>query len=345
MDHYKLTPREASCPVCYSKKARLLYLVDSGQAAQHFVLKEVNEQRFTELRSHIKTLWQRGACDVVRCEECGFCFASPYVAGDGRFYALAYGNGKPGYPTWKWEFQLTYDTLQDMMRHGNLRDPNVLELGAGNGAFVKRVAPALTPKENVLCTEYSDYGKREISGYGIACLSEDIRDLGSTSRFEGHFDVVCMFQVLEHMDNLDTLFEQLTWLTSKHATLFVAVPNAKRIEFNECNGALLDMPPNHVGRWNQSCFKIMAQRHGWSVVRHEIEKDAGLMSKARGFMAWRYLRKSQGHNTIANRIERIHDPYLRQRLKAAAVSLYALGSLPALSALRSRGWEALSGST
>jgi SAM-dependent methyltransferase len=269
MNTYKLTPRRVSCPICFSNRSNLLYSVESGQAAQHFVLKEVNEKRFSDLKSYIEMLWQGGACDVVRCSNCGFCFAVPYIAGDARFYSLAYD--RADYPSWKWEYQLTYETLQAMAQRREQKSIMLLEIGAGNGAFIKRVAPALTPKECVLCTEYSDYGKAEISRYGITCLSEDIRSM-RTEELESQFDAICMFQVLEHMDGLDDLFGQLTMLARANGSLFVAVPNGRRIEFNELNGALLDMPPNHIGRWNKKCFEVMARRHGWAVIRHQVDR-------------------------------------------------------------------------
>lgn len=330
--YYELTPKDASCPVCYCKKAHLLYTVDGQQATRHFVLKEVDEQRFLKLRSHINTFWQYHTCDVVRCTECGFCFPDPYVAGDGRFYALAYEN--PSYPSWKWEFHLTYEVLRDMVRYGNLRNFKLLEVGAGDGAFVKRIAPGLTLKENILCTEYSDDGRREISRYGIPCVSEDVRNLNSDIS-KGYYDVICMFQVLEHMVDIDALFKHLSWLSHKNTSLFIAVPNHKRIEFNEQNGALLDMPPNHVGRWNRLCFEIIGKRHGWSVVRYEIETES-FESQAQRFASYRYLRQSQEHGTIPNQIEQISDKAQRSHLqKLEKEKIHSQMSQTVINALRS----------
>ena len=317
------------CPICKSGGSRILYSINSEQAAQHFVLKEAEPARFAELQSHIETIWHQPTCRVVQCDSCGFCYSNPYVAGDRRFYTLAYR--RLGFPTRKWEYELTYETFTAKGMSGF----TMLEIGAGNGAFVKRIAPSLTRKENILCTEYSDFGIGEIQRYGISCLSDDIRAVDS-EEYEGLFDVICMFQVLEHMDDLNPLFQRINWMARRNANLFIAVPNPRRIEFNELNGALLDMPPNHIGRWNRQCFAIMAERHGWNIERYEMETGENFTSKAKTFSIYRFLRKAQESRTLANRIRQLTHPYLRRILQVAGVCIYNLAAPGAYTRLRSR---------
>lgn len=308
-------PINAICPICCSTCACLLWSVNSNQAAQHFVLKEKDTNRFYELVSHIETLWGKTTCDVVQCSSCGFCFCNPYVGGDKRFYDLAYD--RSGYPRWNWEHQRTYEVLRKLASR-NLR---VLEIGAGDGSFIRRIVPEISSKEKILCSEYSDYGRHRIKEFGVECLSDDIRNL-TQPELQGYFDIVCMFQVLEHMDDLDDVFRKLHWLMKEEAHLFISVPNPLRLQFYELNGALLDMPPNHVGRWNQNCFAIMASRTGFCVESHEIEA-LNFVSMAVQFMKYRFLRKSQDSQSVANRITKIKQRSLRLPLQAmgAAVEL------------------------
>jgi SAM-dependent methyltransferase len=127
-------------------------------------------------------------------------------------------------------------------------------------------------KENIFCTEFSEYGRHQIENWGIKCVPKDIREL-SGQEYEKCADVICLFQVLEHMDGLDVLFEKLNWLLKPGGSIFIAVPNQNMIEFNELNGALLDMPPNHIGRWNRICFEIIGSRHNLTLEDYQVENS------------------------------------------------------------------------
>jgi SAM-dependent methyltransferase len=214
METYQLIATQSVCPICYSKTGRILWSVTSAQATQHYVLKEADTQRFLELSAHIRGLWGKDTCDIVQCDDCGFCYSHPYVAGDQQFYTLAYE--RDHYPGWKWEYQLTYEALKDK------RNFTLLEIGAGDGAFIKRIVPELTDNDKAVCTEFSDYGKSQIQSYGVKCLPADIRSITAEDLI-GAVDVVCMFQVLEHMDRLDELFQHLNGLTKDEANLFISV--------------------------------------------------------------------------------------------------------------------------
>ena len=321
---YRLEPRDAPCPACHATSSVLLYAVAVEDAAQHYVRRELEPERHDALRAHIETLWGGLGAEVLRCRACGFGFADPFVAGDERFYTLAYQ--RTGYPGWKWEFERTLAALRSVLPDLE-GEPRVLEVGAGDGAFVKALAPALVPKGRVLCTEFSAYGRAEIERYGIECVAVDVRDLEAGEPF----GVVCMFQVLEHLDRLDDLFRHLGTVTAPGARLFAAVPNDRRIAFDERHGGLLDLPPNHVGRWTRPAFQAIAARHGWAVLEHETEPD-GAASRALGFGTYRYMRRRQVPGSLAQRAERLPGP-ARKAAQAALAGAYLAGAPGALAAL------------
>jgi SAM-dependent methyltransferase len=324
MDHYKQTSKTITCPVCRGTQARVLWEVNSEQAAQHFVLREKAPERFRALVAHIEHLWGRDLCEVAECDQCGFCYSNPYRAGDKRFYDLAYERHNQSYPKWKWEFEATYAELAKTAQRSWL----LLEVGAGNGAFVEKVAENLVPPQNILCTEFSDFGREKIGKLGIQCLAVDVRELAG-SQYREQFDAVCMFQVLEHLDEPDAIFGHLNRLMKPGGRLFIAVPNPHRIEFNELNGALLDMPPNHIGRWNRSCFEEIGRRTGFRVEDFRVE-DPGFRALAVQFIVYRFLRNSQRSGSIENRIESIRNHALHTPARALGVALNSVFALPAL---------------
>jgi Methyltransferase domain. len=292
-------------------------------------LQERDLARHSELARHIEGLWGGPYCAVVRCEACEFCFSQPFIAGDARFYELAYSD-PVGYPTWKWEFEVTRDALVavDHSRH------TLLEVGAGDGAFIKSIADDIIPTANITCTEYSKYGMTQLGALGVRCLSVDVRALSGRDCPDG-FDVVCMFQVLEHMDRLDVLFEKLRSLMKPGASLFIATPNPRLIEFNELHGALLDMPPNHVGRWNRRCLEEMGRRFRFDVVDHRIEKF-GVEAVRKQFVDYLFARQAQKSGSLANRIMRTKHSSLRWRLSRLGVALASIQAIPALIRLDER---------
>ena len=322
MQKYQEIPKQIKCPVCLTNDAHVLWSASSKQVAQHFILPEKYPERFLELVSHIEALWGHNTCEVVQCDKCKYCYSNPYIAGDMRFYTLAYE--RSGYPIWKWEYQLTYDLLKSSSK----TEHKLLEIGAGNGAFVKRIEQNILPKENIFCTEFSEYGRHQIEKLGLRCFPEDVRDLHK-AEYEGSFDIVCMFQVLEHMDRLDVLFQRIHWLMKKGGRLFIAVPNQKRIEFDELNGALLDMPPNHIGRWNKECFQEIAKRHGFHFEDYKVE-SFNFSDMAKQFITYCFLRKSQKSGSIENYIQRIKNRNILRIFQGIGVAVNLIIAIPVL---------------
>jgi SAM-dependent methyltransferase len=324
----------SECPCCKSKGASLLWAVSCDEAAQHFILKEVDSKKHCELSAHIQKLWRQDGksnrgigpqtCNVVRCCNCDFCYSDPFVAGDAKFYNLAYSQHDGSYPQNKWEFQITLETLKAKAK----KEAVILEVGAGDGAFARMAAAEVTRIENIVCTEYSEYGQLRLKERGIRCIPDDVRNLQGPE-YEGAFDCICMFQVLEHLDNLEDLFLHLRWMLKMGGDIFIAVPSEKRIEFNEKNGALLDMPPNHVGRWNRDAFVAIAARCGLTLKRHENEPiSAGAAIKQ--LLICRYLRNAQITESIANRFSLIPNRIFRRLAQAGYLLLDGVTSVPVL---------------
>lgn len=314
--------KSKNCPVCNSNDNVVLRVIENEVAAQHYVLKELDPVRFEALANHIKHLWGQQTCEMVHCASCGFVFSYPFVAGDAKFYELGYT--RIGYPKWKWEFSVSYDAIVKMVRP----DFRILELGAGDGSFIKSLANIKLPLSNILCTEFSDYGKKEIEKLGVKCLQTDVRSMNELE-YKHSFDAICMFQILEHMDNLDELFSKLKWLMKDRASLFIAVPNDKRIAFNEKHQALFDMPPNHVGRWNKACFEIIGNRFGLTIKDYQLEQS-GVFDSVKQFLTYRFLHKAQVTGSIENHLVVRGKSKYEKLAKMIGVALNVLPALPAL---------------
>lgn len=288
------------CPVCKSNQVILLLEVSSAEAAQFFVLKDSEKERFYDLLNTIETLWKGDTCEIRRCRNCGFRFADPFVAGNAPYYQLIYGSSS--YPSWKWEYAVTYKTIKNIILREGETNLKLWEIGAGQGEFARRVTPSLFQKRDILCTEYSISGMHSINDMGIKCLPVDVREL-NLDKYKRYFDIVCMFQVLEHMDRFDDLFGHLNEITSQNAHLFIAVPNARWCEFLESYGAQMDMPPHHTGRWEKRTFIELGNRFGWKITKYmkEPEKLLNILH----YIYLKYCMMRMEPFSIANRVEQI----------------------------------------
>jgi len=293
-------------------------VVTAEQAAQHFVARETSENIHESLKSKITTLWLADTCVLRECQTCGFGFADPFRAGDSEFYALAYP--RVGYPTNKWEFSQTLRAL-----NGRSLSGPVLEVGAGYGLFLDQLTAMHTSAQPV-AVEYHDDAAAEIRKRGYDVRQQDFRD-GTLDDLKGRLNAAFAFQVLEHMDDPEAAFARWRELLLKGAPLFIAVPNVTAIKYAENNSGLIDMPPNHIGRWTVDALKLIGYRNKFELVRHETEPfDA--ISFLKTDCLYSYFRRAQQRGTLANasRSQRLR-PWGRV-IEGATAALYIPSRLP-----------------
>jgi hypothetical protein len=323
-----------ACPICGSQEIQSVLRISNAEAARNCLNPRRDPDRYEALRRHIAALWDREYCCICRCRVCGFGFSDPYIAGDAVFYNTAYDRKKGKYPHRKWEYDVAKEALKTTISLRAKGSVRLLEIGAGCGAFLKHVVPDLIDARNVLCTEYSDYGAAEIRNCGIHVEQIDIRDLDSTN--QPPFEVVCMFQVLEHMDRISDLFGKLRAITASHADLLIAVPNSRRNQFNEENGAVLDMPPNHIGRWTKSSFEALAKQEGWRLIGY-MEEPSNPIRSWQVFSIYSYARASQFDGRLSSWVAGFPPSVFRRLCELAIVAAFAIRSVALLPTLLSPG--------
>jgi 2-polyprenyl-3-methyl-5-hydroxy-6-metoxy-1,4-benzoquinol methylase len=266
-----------NCPICESKNISILYQVSSETCAKSFnQLRDTvfEDENFHKLNNHIKkTLWKSEFSSINRCANCSFVFASPFIAGDYTFYNMTY-HGEDGQSSnlWEWEFEQTRASIFAKLKPQETT--NLLEIGANNGNFIKEITTnSLINKTDIICTEFSERGIKTLEKLDVTALSVDVRTFNNNPIYQNKFNIICLFQVLEHLDQLDKLFETFKYISKANANIYVAVPNGKRIEFNEKNKSLLDLPPNHIGRYNQKSIEKLAQKFGWTLSEFKIQEQ------------------------------------------------------------------------
>ena len=292
--------------------------------------KERDPVRHRRLERHLRDLWRgAGAVDVRRCDTCGFAFADPNVAGDREFYNLVSG-GDPHYPSTRWEFGRTLEELSHL--------PNVegrlLECGAGEGRFLVQLRSSpVGARFSPVAAEYDEGALRRLRAAGIAVWAGSITELAED---EGAgFAVICMFQTLEHIDDVHGVFASFRRLGLPGSHIFVSVPNGAAVDTQERLVCYWDMPPNHVGRWTESCFGRMAIRHGLRLVRSEIE-PASRIAQTWRLAVYRVNSQAYEPRSLAGRISTVGPRRVRGPLKRLLAGVLFARLWPAMRSTEGR---------
>ena len=252
------------------------------EAAELFVPQASSPAKYRLMQALLLELWQDRAVTIVHCAACEFGFTDPFLAGTPEFYQLQAPDTP--YPNDKWEFGRTLRALQGRQDSGC----DLLDIGSGKGYFLVHLIAQGWDKTKLSATEFSEVGRLAVERLGVRCVPADLRDL----LYDNAFDVICMFEVLEHLDGYDALFAAIDRICRVSSDLFIAVPNGARITFNEQNGLQDDCPPNHISRWSPRSFDILAGKYGWIVEACEFEPAPTMRQEAIYGAVNRYIRNS-----------------------------------------------------
>jgi SAM-dependent methyltransferase len=239
------------CPLCESElKAPPLHSFDDLQAAAHFCPIARDFDRHSRMRASIKKLWGATTAEVYLCPECGFGFGWPYVGGDEEFYSILHEHA--GYPSSRWEYGLTIKQVNREFPDGG----KVLDIGAGDGAFLK----SLGDKWEKSATEGSETTRATLRAAGITChrcLAEVV------ANSEGSFELVTMFQALEHFADFKDVLAGCLSLLKPGGRLVVSVPNGDRLYEQEEITGFPDMIPSHINKFTPGSLSLALRKAGF----------------------------------------------------------------------------------
>ena len=174
---------------------------------------------------------------LYKCEKTDFRFFYPLtLAGDGKFYEQL--QKIPWYYMEdKWEFDVALNLIQTTEK--------VLEIGSGKGAFLRK---AKQKGVNIFGAELNKSQAQKLNQEGFVVYDENLSALAENRKET--FDVVCSFQVLEHVPNPKEFIEDSLKLLKVGGRLIVSVPNHDSfLGLDDEN--FLDMPPHHMGLWDE----------------------------------------------------------------------------------------------
>lgn len=190
---------------------------------------------------------------VHQCPSCYLRFSNPMRHPGAEWYRQSAHyktiiNKSLRLPLWvlygDWRFK-TFLTL------GLRRGGRLLDVGCGSGQFLRlakangyQVSGIDVDNEAVNVAKYR-FSLRDV--YVLAA-----EELGSLS-WEEHFDVICMFDVLEHLENPVSALCELGRLLTPGGCLVCTVPGLER--WPRIYDSYLDYPPHHLTLWTASSLE------------------------------------------------------------------------------------------
>jgi 2-polyprenyl-3-methyl-5-hydroxy-6-metoxy-1,4-benzoquinol methylase len=181
--------------------------------------------------------------NYVKCKQCSLHFFTPILPGSGRFYEELQKRMSFYYKDNRYEFFYS----KDFIKEGD----KVLEIGSGNGHFSE-----IINAKDYTGLEYNDKAIKDAAEKGIRLIKQSIEDHSKEQKEV--YDVVCSFQVLEHVPNPHEYIQASLRVLKKGGLMIIGVPAMESILTTNLNHTL-NLPPHHMTRWNKEAFQYFEQ--------------------------------------------------------------------------------------
>lgn len=218
--------------------------------------------------SHVLSLWERKGrrfpqqvldafaayepTVLFRCRRCGAGFYRPAWSAPAAFYDVLQADSDTYYLQEKWE----YGWALSEVRPGD----RVLDVGCGAGCFLEL---ARTRGAAAVGIETAPSARAQAISRGFPVYDLEVED---ASRIVGReFDVVCAFQVLEHVSEPVAFAKALASCLRQGGKLILAVPNAEG-SMRWLKDQSSELPPHHLSEWTATAIEALAERLGLEVL-------------------------------------------------------------------------------
>jgi SAM-dependent methyltransferase len=174
---------------------------------------------------------------IYKCLDTGYRFYYPFnIDGDGAFYE-ALQKFDWYYMDWKWEHQITSETIKPTDK--------VLEIGCARGGFLNRLKEMGADGVGL---ELNRSAAEAARARGLNVFDQSIQDHARENPQK--YDVVCSFQVVEHIAAIKPFMQSSLDALKAGGTLVVSVPNNDSLVIAPYQNYVSNMPPHHMGLWN-----------------------------------------------------------------------------------------------
>ena len=181
--------------------------------------------------------------ELRKCNATGYRFYYPEtIFGDDKFYEELQKTFNDYYVNARWEHIISLNLIK--------KDDRVLEVGSGSGFFLKQLKNAGI---NATGLELNSHAVKEGQSKGLNIINQLLDE--HVKENNGKYDVVCSYQVLEHIYDVRGYFENALRALKPGGKIIIGVPNNNPFIFKHDIYHTLNLPPHHAGLWNKQTFQ------------------------------------------------------------------------------------------
>lgn len=184
---------------------------------------------------------------ILECLDTGYRFYFPYeTAGDEEFYkqlgANATANGH--------DYDRDWSDDHAIARNYILPKDSLLEIGCNTGKFLTGISVITS---DVRGLEFNEIAAHRARAKGLDVVNESIEEYAE--RYPESHDVICAFQVLEHVTTVGSFLNASLKALRPGGRLIFSVPNNDPYFQRHNKYEVMNLPPHHVGLWRLEAFE------------------------------------------------------------------------------------------
>jgi len=203
--------------------------------------------------------------NLYKCIECKMLFLFPVpksadVYDDSYFSGAEKGFGYVDYDIDKEPMIPVFNKYLDIINSLGKKKDRLLDIGAATGFFMNIAKKRGFEVHGV---ELSDFAAKQGREKGLDIVSGDL----FTKKFsENSFDVVTMFDVLEHVGDPKTILEEVRRILNQGGLLVLSTPDAQSLWARLWGGNWqLIIPPEHIHYFSQKNLADYLSKSGFKV--------------------------------------------------------------------------------
>lgn len=198
---------------------------------------------------------------IYKCLDTNYRFYFPFnIAGKSNLYEAL--------QKYEWYYGLRQE--HQVAEKFIANNSKVLEIGCGSGFFLQKLQT-----KGIKCTglEFNVEAIKTGRAQGLNILNEDIRT--HSTNCNEKYDVVCAFQVLEHICQVQDFIQAALDCLKPEGKLIIGVPNSNPYLYKYDKYFTLNLPPHHMGLWDKQTLINMQKVFSIELTNITVESLSG----------------------------------------------------------------------